>query len=310
MTIAGHVKYLKEHGQLVDAYVSFYEEISTIQESHRHMIDVERLDVFIRSSDPLTRLQRGEPVIVKKNLYIQPQEAATFFNALLTTFEHYPQQFPAETVKTLDIAKHNHKQLPVELVQHFLTESTGSFIQLSEQLAIEPSLLVFIGKTISIPFIETYTELFKPFLAEINNTWGQSFCPFCGSNPAMARLEKETGQRHLWCAVCHTEWTFVRNRCSYCNNENADQIRYFFNEDDALYRVYVCDQCKRYLKTIDENKYRFPEKINLTLEDIITQYLDELAAAEGYQSPLWWSTLDSQSHLETQDWTDQTDFPK
>ncbi|MFZ5518939.1 MAG: formate dehydrogenase accessory protein FdhE [Candidatus Zhuqueibacterota bacterium] len=309
MTIAAQINYLKKHGQFFDEYLTFYQEILTLQESIRISINTERLEAFARTSDPRTRLQRGEPLIVKKNLYIEPRIATSFFNALLTIFKQYPQQFPAETIETLHQTEINDKHLPIELVQHYLSENTEYFIQLSEQLKIESSLLVFIAKTTSLPFIEAYLDLFKPYLADVNKTWEQSLCPFCGSIPAMARLEKESGQRHLWCAVCHTEWTFVRNRCPYCDYENLEQNRYFFEEHDSLYRVYVCDQCKRYLKTIDENKYRFVEKINLSLEDMITQYLDEIAVAEGYQSPLRWSNMDFQSHHDNQGEKDQTDRP-
>ncbi len=295
-TIEEQIGYLKKRGQFVDEYLAFLEQILTLQADQRSKINKEKLAIFGKTSDIESRLPMGLPLLEKNNVYIEAEVARSSFSQLLTIFERFPEQYPSETIDSLKQALNNNDQLPNEFIQTLIAENRDYFGQLAEALSIEPGVLVFIAKTISLPFLKAYADYLAPYLAEKDKVWLRPFCPLCGNVPAMARLEKEVGQRHLWCAVCHTEWVFTRNQCAYCSNTDPNGIRYFFDENDNLYRVYVCDQCKRYLKTVDENKYAFIHPLTMALEDLITHYLDEIAVKEGYQSTLWWNEIDAFAH--------------
>lgn len=296
MTIEVQINYLKQRGQFVDEYLAFYQQILAFQADLQSKISKEKLAIFGKTSDVASRLQLGLPLLERDNSYIEDDVARSSFSDLLSIFEHYPQQYPSEQLAILKDALDNNKLLTHEFIQKYISEKSDYFSQMSEAIAVEPGALIFIAKTISLPFLEAYADLLQSYLAEKDKTWFRPFCPLCGNAAAMARLEKESGQRHLWCTVCHTEWAFARNQCAYCSNEDPKRSRYFYDENESLYRVYVCDLCNRYLKTMDENKYAFIQPINMTLEELITHYLDEIAIKEGYQSMLWWNEIDASEH--------------
>ncbi|HDP98228.1 MAG TPA: formate dehydrogenase accessory protein FdhE, partial [bacterium] len=177
---------------------------------------------------------------------------------------------------------------PKAFIQNFISEDSDYFHQLSKDTEIEFNILIYIARTISLPFLKEYAELFKQQLTQVNSIWFRPFCPLCGNMPAMAKLEKEVGQRYLWCAVCHQDWQFSRLQCPHCANEDQNSVRYFYDENDSQYRVYVCEKCKHYIKTVDERTMAENQQASMFLEDIITHYLDELALKEGYLSMLWW----------------------
>jgi FdhE protein len=296
MTIEAQINYLVKRGQFVDEYLAFYQQILTFQADQHSKLNKEKLSIFGKGSDVESRLQMGLPLLEKNNLYIEAEVARSSFTELLAIFERHPRQYLPEKIDILKGAFKKNELLPNEFILTFISENREYFRQLSDALFIESGVLIYIAKTISLPFLKAYADLLQSYLAEKDKTWLRPFCPLCGNIAAMARLEKEVGQRHLWCSVCHTEWAFARIQCPFCSNEDQSLIRYFYNENSSLYRVYVCDQCKRYMKTIDENKYAFIQPVNMTLEDLITHYLDEIAVKEGYRSTVWWNQIDESFH--------------
>jgi FdhE protein len=72
----------------------------------------------------------------------------------------------------------------------------------------------------------------------------------------------------------------MRIKCPFCGNEEQKTLAYFTVEEDERYRVEVCDNCKRYIKTVDFRKTN--ERADLEVEDIATIHLDMLANEEGY----------------------------
>lgn len=106
----------------------------------------------------------------------------------------------------------------------------------------------------------------------------QGSCPVCGSRPGLAVLDKDTGKRYLYCGLCEIKWRFQRLGCPYCYSRESQFITV---EGLEKYRLYVCEKCKGYLKTIDGKKAGDAE-VNLFFEDINTIQLDLLAMREGY----------------------------
>jgi len=79
--------------------------------------------------------------------------------------------------------------------------------------------------------------------------WHRGDCPLCGASPDLAYLAPESGRRHLICARCDTDWEFQRLGCPFCGEVEEGQ-RHFVDEQTGR-RLYRCDSCGRYLKTID-----------------------------------------------------------
>ena len=109
----------------------------------------------------------------------------------------------------------------------------------------------------------------------------RGYCPICGGEADFAALEKESGARRLLCSRCNFEWTFQRAVCTFCSVDG--QLNYFPSADGA-YRLYVCESCKRYLKTIDLRE--LARETNLPAERVLTLGMDVEAAQAGYRHTL------------------------
>ena len=177
------------------------------------------------------------------------------------------------------------------LVRIVLRRDWQNLKSLSTQYQVGTELLLFIGLNLAQAMLELYAERLKPEVDQEN--WLLGNCPVCGSLPALERLRKEDGKKILWCGFCGTQWHYPRIKCPYCGNDDHHSLKYFFVEEDkasdqGVFRVDVCDQCKRYIKTLDERKPGGSEKRNLCMENLNTVYLDVLAQRNGYLSPTYW----------------------
>jgi formate dehydrogenase accessory protein FdhE len=121
------------------------------------------------------------------------------------------------------------------------------------------------------PFLRAEAEHWHDWFVHV--PWYQGYCPFCGGGPDFATLEKgET--RRLLCSRCDTEWKIGRVGCPFCG-DGTDS--YF---EDETYRLYVCDQCHHYLKTLDARKLNVIP--SLPAERVLTLGMDVVARDKGY----------------------------
>ncbi|MDI6631994.1 MAG: formate dehydrogenase accessory protein FdhE [Bacillota bacterium] len=118
--------------------------------------------------------------------------------------------------------------------------------------------------------------------------WQRGICPVCGNYPGFSVLQGEERVRLLYCELCGTKWRFHRLGCPYCGTGSGEQSLFVF-EEGPKYRVYLCRECRGYLKAFD-TKLGEPE--DLLLENVRTLFLDLLLIREGYRSPaLEWSNF-------------------
>ena len=146
-------------------------------------------------------------------------------------------------------------------------------LQALAKLSLQPSLMA------------TAAVVAKGFAEE---NWQQSYCPICGGPPAIAALVGEEGKREALCSFCGHFWQLPRLKCPFCSTEKQEDIRYFYGEGEDLYRVYVCEQCKGYVKVVDTRETGDPR--GLAVDDVVTTHLDLLAEDKGYQrkAPRLW----------------------
>jgi len=146
-------------------------------------------------------------------------------------------------------------------------------LQALTKLSIQPSLLA------TVATVAKESELGK---------WRRGYCPVCGGLPAIAALVGEEGKREALCSFCGHLWKLPRLSCPFCSTEKQEDLRYFFEEGDDLYRVQVCEKCKGYLKVVDTREGVDPRA--LAVDDVVTAHLDLLAEEEGYQrkAPRLW----------------------
>jgi formate dehydrogenase maturation protein FdhE len=129
------------------------------------------------------------------------------------------------------------------------------------------------------PFLAKWAEGLLPMIDQ--EKWRRGYCPICGETPNFAYLEPENGARWLCCPRCDAEWLFQRIECPFCGNVEQKELA-FFTDEAGLYRVYTCEACKGYLKTVDMRKGS--KDIAIPLEWIKTLDLDRQACERGYKA--------------------------
>ena len=185
------------------------------------------------------------------------------------------------------IARHRPNLAPTmaEVGSPFPADLAGT-VQVSELLACAETkpegtpldqLAAFIARQTLYPFLRAYAEALEPVLAELEILGG--VCPVCGGLPDMAAFSKPDGDRRLLCSLCDTEWLFARIGCPFCGNEDTSTLSYYAGDTEA-YRLYVCEGCRRYLKTIDERGMADP--IPLPVQRILRVGMDVSAQESGY----------------------------
>lgn len=127
-----------------------------------------------------------------------------------------------------------------------------------------------------MPYLQMACEEVMPRI--VQSLWQRGYCPVCGGKPAFAALAKDSGARSLLCSRCSGIWGYGRTGCPFCE-ETAVQT--YYPSDDRIYRLYVCDSCRCYLKTIDLRE--IDRDACLPVENIVTVSLDIAAREKGYR---------------------------
>jgi len=108
--------------------------------------------------------------------------------------------------------------------------------------------------------------------------WTHPHCALCGSEPDLSVITP-AAERHLICGRCALRWKFEPLTCPYCGNNDRGRITSFATPD-GQYRVYACDQCRRYLKAYDGRHATRP--VMPIVDNIATLPLDAYAMQRGY----------------------------
>ncbi len=248
----------------------FYLRLLRIQSIAERRVGIPRLD--LNSAAISDRLEHGLPLIRFDELDLDwPLLQATFVE-VTSAFAKHPDLFGPVPSNLVETEGH-----------HYLKEAVRAWYEMTKlatavvPLGVNERLLEAIIQATLKPFLTGYS---KALLSSVNQEhWRRSYCPICGGSPDFAFLNKETGARWLLCSRCDTEWLFQRLECPYCGNQNQNTLAYFTG-NDGLYRLYICNQCKQYLKTIDLRQAK--EEIEIPLERLFTLGIDIQAREYGY----------------------------
>ena len=129
------------------------------------------------------------------------------------------------------------------------------------------------------PYLEWAAQQVMPHVDQ--ESWKRGYCPVCGGAPDFAALVEETGARYLMCSRCRSQWLYKRLGCPFCNNTDPTRLLYYPSEDE-VYRLYVCQVCKHYLKAIDLRKAT--HRVVLAVEPLLTVAMDLAAQEQGYKA--------------------------
>lgn len=155
------------------------------------------------------------------------------------------------------------------------------FEQQAEHTGISPDLFFFLIDHTMRPFLRVLAEPYAGDLVDEKFYWSfANICPICGSKSHFSRLQKENGQRFMFCDRCFSEWHVMYLCCVHCGHDRPGDITYINVENDDAYQVYVCSKCKGYLKTYDERSGA--SLVDMYIANMETVYLDILAQEKGY----------------------------
>jgi FdhE protein len=188
----------------------------------------------------------------------------------------------ATTAKNISDALHKGRLQSDLLYKNLLESNDAHFHAVADEIDVEKRALTFFVYTSVKPSLSVCARQLANHLAA-RDTWTKGICPVCGNSPGLATLEGK-GERWLFCSFCWTKWRTQRILCTFCENEDHQTLRYFYTEAESEYRVDTCDQCKKYLKTVDLRKIErvfYPP-----LEQVSTLHLDMKAREMGYQNPM------------------------
>jgi FdhE protein len=172
-------------------------------------------------------------------------------------------------------------QLDVKRLFSSILDGDASFInELSETDKIDKNVFGVMTYYSIQPALNLSAEQLSTYL-DPDHPIEKDYCPVCGSLPGLSILEGE-GQRFLYCHFCWQKWPSRRLCCPFCENQDSHSLRYFHSESEIGYRVDVCDQCKKYIKTIDLRKITHP--FYPPLEQVTTLHLDMKAKEMGLES--------------------------
>ncbi len=269
---------LKEQRPAYIKMLEFYQAVFVAQEESKKNIDIAPIQI----SDELLEIKSGRdlPLIDPAGFMIDTEAAGKLCLAICDIAKTANPHLAQSAQKLLDAINRG-----IDLTSaftHLLQANHAQIDRTAKQLDIEYNVLIFFLYNSINPCLRLGAEQLSVYL-ERQDPWQQGYCPICGSPPVLSVLEDE-GQRFLICSFCWHTWSAKRGLCPFCDQHDKTSIGYFFSEEEKEYRVYTCDTCKKYTKTIDTVKA--DRLIYPPLEQLVTLHLDMQASQKGYQSGL------------------------
>jgi FdhE protein len=138
-----------------------------------------------------------------------------------------------------------------------------------------PGLLRFAAWTATSRYLRPVFDSFAAWRGD--DSWLRSYCPACGSLPAMAQLVGvDPGRkRYLACGACRSRWRYRRTACPFCENDSL-RLGIVAVEGEAGLRIDYCESCRGYLKTLNGEGHE-----SLLLADWSSLHLDVIACDRG-----------------------------
>ena len=225
------------------------------------------------SSDEVqTRFRQGKPLLRPQDITVDWDKFAHLYQKVCRIAAHHRPDLKEQFEMLLTLADDEPGSLKAAVANYL---DSGSIDV--ERETDRGEVLAFALYHSLRPFLLHYARALAPDVQ--TERWRRGSCPICGGEPDLAFLDEESGARHLVCSRCDSQWLFPRVRCPFCNSSEPRDIAYYPSED-GRHRLYTCQGCKRYLKTVDLRKAR--RRVQLPVERIVTVALDVAAREEGY----------------------------
>ena len=253
--------------------LQFYQKLLRVQDKVEQRL-ASRLAPSLNREAIIWRIERGIPLIAFAELALDWPLLIDTFSEVTAIFSDHAELFnaPPESWRELKADSLLTRQRVKAWFEKNKLPATISVKGISK------TLLSAIIHAVLKPFLVSHARTLVDSIDQ--ERWRRSYCPICGGSPDFAFLDKERGSRWLKCSRCDTEWLFQRLQCPFCGTEDQNALSYFTDEK-GLYRLYVCERCKHYLKTIDLRQAN--DEVLLPLERLYTLDLDRQAKEQGYR---------------------------
>jgi FdhE protein len=271
---------ITEHDQAVlDALQKATDEdpdLSTYFESYRALYEAQALaKAGISASLEMVddealqaRLAQGLPMLSFDQLPLEPERFAELVSEVAGLLEEHEPDLAGQALcddgaDCLALARQRFRDMQAR-TDESVDDSEATLAEVSVDLALNP-------------YLEWAAEFVLPHVDQ--QRWRRKYCPVCGGSPDFSYLEEDAGTRYLLCSRCSGSWLYHRLGCPFCGTSDHTKISYYLG-DDKVYRLYVCQACQRYLKTIDLRG--LARQVQFPVERVTTLSMDVAAHEAGY----------------------------
>jgi FdhE protein len=265
-------------------HLDFFESITAAHDKAKDRMAKYEIYPAVSQETAEKMLFEGFPVLHLDHMKVRTRVLRPHLREICSILRTYEESKPSQ----VEVFSQPEKLDVKELITKAVSQNGDYLKSLSEKTGLDENTVKFIAVTLARPLFELVASEMRHGLSPDlwPKMWGKNFCPVCGSEPFMAKIRGGDNARILGCSLCGMEWKFDRVRCPFCENHDPSgkTLKYFYYHEESPHRVYVCDECKRYIKCVDERTMELGKEINFSVEDMATLYLDTLAREKGYAS--------------------------
>jgi hypothetical protein len=263
--------------EIGDPYVSFRINLTEITLKYQELI--KPLDVAFLGKEIIhSNFEKGLSLIAFTPVSLSLEILCRCFKEIIHVFQSHGV-CPQNHCQWFDI--HADDRLLKGITAAITSFDMDTLKELSEPTPVDAHTLTLISRELVKPFYHVLAGQAGE-VASFKH-WTEGSCPVCGDMPSFARLSKEEeGKRYLWCATCDLEWAFRRICCPSCGNTEHKKLKFLTTDHREELRIDVCEECKGYIKTIDERKAGEEETTNFVKENVASLFLDITAGEKGY----------------------------
>ncbi len=268
---------LKKQRPAYTDLLNFYEQIFVAQEDSKSQINIDPIEI---SKETLALKQKEKFSLIGISEFVVDQDSAATLLKELCQITATANKDMAEAAQAIMDAIEGKKLDPHPVFAALLNAEDAHFKQIEKDLGIDSNTLAFVSYHSIKPSVFHCAAQLASYL-DSDHPWDKGFCPVCGTAPGFSLFDDE-GNRTLFCGFCWHQWAAQRIYCPFCENKDNKTLHYYFSEKEKNYRIDVCDNCKTYLKAIDQrNTDRI---IYPPLEFVASLHLDIKAQEMGFKS--------------------------
>jgi len=264
-------EFINKHKSLPEDLFDFYKKLFDAQESAYEKLPDNMTDFLPVNTD-------FPPYLIKEKIKLSDEIVGQLEVLLGDIIEIVSRVNPGMDFSSL---KEAFNEFAGEAVVKLLLHDFQYFENKAAELRLDLPELLFMIHNVFKPFLVKGREE-APSVPD-KEDWLKGNCPYCGYMPGFSKIvESGENKRVLHCSLCECEWAFPRMQCHICGNTDHDTLGFFEYEDAPDYRAYYCDKCRNYIKSVRIPKMREEAGYDLTVEDIITGFIDSTMIGKEY----------------------------